>query len=100
MTAKDVFGLARNRDQAAIRLVKQTADYLGMGIAATINTLAPELVVIGGGVSKAGRDLFDPLRESVKRRVMAVHRPFVRVVRAKRGDSSVLFGAAAMALRL
>lgn len=100
LTAKDVFDAARAGDRIAAEIVEETADYLGMGIAATINTLAPEVVVVGGGVSKAGRILFDPLRESVKRRVMPVHRLDVRVVRAKRGDNAVLLGAVALARRL
>jgi len=99
-TAKDVFDAARRGNRIAAEIVEETADYLGMGIAATINTLAPEVVVVGGGVSKAGRILFDPLRKSVKRRVMPVHRHDVRVVRAKRGDNAVLLGAVALAQRL
>lgn len=100
ITAKDVFDLAKQGNRGAARIVRQSADYLGMGIAAAINTLAPEMVIVGGGVSKAGRGLFDPLRRSVKSRVMPVHRPFVRIVRARRGDHSVLLGAAAMAASL
>jgi glucokinase len=98
--AKSVFDLARTGNRKAARIVGETAEYLGMGISATINTLAPEMVVVGGGVSKAGRLLFDPLRRCVERRVMPVHRPSVRVVRAKRGDHAVLLGAAVLALGL
>lgn len=97
LTAKDVFDLARDGHRKAMRVVGETADYLGMGIAAAINTIAPECVVIGGGVSGAGKTLLDPLRASVSRRVMPVHRPNVRILRAKRGDNAVLLGAVAMA---
>ena len=99
MTAKDVFCLARCGNRVAVRIVRETADYLGMGIATTINTLAPDMVIVGGGVARAGKVLFDPLRVGVRRRVMPVHRSSVRIVRAKRGDRAVLLGAAAMALR-
>ncbi len=97
LTAKDVFDAARKGNRVAAEIVEETADYLGMGIAATINTVAPDIVVVGGGVAKAGRILFDPLRKSVKRRVMPVHRRDVRVVPAKRGDNAVLLGAVALA---
>ncbi len=100
LTAKDVFDCARNGDPVALKVVEETADYLGMAIAAIVNTIAPELVVVGGGVAKAGRILFERLRSSVKRRVMPVHRDDVRVVAARRGDNAVLLGAVAMARRL
>ncbi len=100
LTAKDVFDAARRGNRIAAEIVEETADYLGMGIAATINTLAPDVVVVGGGVSKAGRILFDPLRKSVKRRVMPVHRRDLRIVPAKRGDNAVLLGAIVLARRL
>ena len=100
MTAKGVFDLARCGNRAAVRIVRETADYLGMGIATTINTLAPDMVIVGGGVARAGKVLFDPLRACVRRRVMPVHRSSVRIVRAKRGDRAVLLGAAVMALKV
>ena len=46
--------------------------YLGIGVAAVITILAPERVVIGGGVTRAGDFLFQPLREQVRQRVKLV----------------------------
>ena len=98
VTAKDVMTMARKGDALATKLVEATAEYLSMGIATTVNTFAPERVVIGGGVARAGRILFDPLRRATQDRVMPVHRRSVRIVRAARGDRSVLLGAAALAI--
>jgi len=100
LSAKDVFDLARNGDTKALSFVTETAEYLGMGIASAINTLAPDRVVVGGGVARAGKVLFDPLRASVRDRVMPVHRKEVRILPAKRGDRAVLLGAVAAACRL
>jgi glucokinase len=97
LTAKDVFDAARTGQVAAQHVVDETVAFLGMGIATTINTLAPEAVVIGGGVSRAGLILFQPLRTCVRQRVMPVHRGSVRILQAKRGDNAVLLGAASMA---
>lgn len=100
MTAKDVFDEAREGNQKAIDVVNEAVVYLGMGIAATISAFAPAAVIIGGGVARAGRIFFDRLRPSVERRVMSVHRSNVRILQAKRGDNSVLVGAAALARSL
>ena len=96
LSAREVFDAARKGVSGASRVVLETAQYLGMGIATTINTLSPDLVVIGGGVAKAGRILLDPLRISVQDLVMPVHRASVRVLSARRGDNAVLMGAAAL----
>lgn len=99
LSAKDVFDLARDEDPAALAVVDETTTYLGMGVAAVMNTLAPDVIVIGGGVAKAGDVLFEPLREKVKAFSMPVHRPFVNILPAKLGDRSVLMGAAVLANR-
>lgn len=98
--AKTVFDAARSGDPLAAEIVAETCKYLGMGLAAAMNTLAPERIVIGGGVGKAGRVLFEPLRRQVARFTMPVHRPYLHIVPAQRKDNSVLLGAAALATHL
>lgn len=85
---------------SAGRIVDQTCLYLGMGLAGVTNTLAPDRIVVGGGVSKAGAVLFRPLREQTARFTMAVHRPHPRVVPARRRGNAVLLGAVALAQTL
>ena len=51
-----------------IELVRDTARYLGVGIANLLNLLNPQVVVVCGGVTKAGEHLFVPLRREVARR--------------------------------
>lgn len=68
--------------------------YLGIAIANAIVTLAPDRVVVGGGVSKAGDAFLDPARAEVAKRV-TVSVP-VEIVRAQLG---VLAGAIGAALR-
>jgi glucokinase len=98
LTARQVFDCARQGDELATAVVKETALYLSMGVAAAINTLAPEAVVVGGGVAKAGRILFTPLRRFVSERLMPVHRGCVRIVPARLRNRSVLMGAAVLAV--
>ena len=100
ITAKAVFNAARAGNKLAKEVVAETCMYLGMGVAATMNAFAPDVIVIGGGVSKAGRVLFDPLRQSANRFLMPIHRASFKVVPAKLKGQSVLLGAVALARQM
>ena len=63
VTAKDVFDAARNGDAFAQSILDRVASYLGLAIANFSNALNPEKVVIGGGVSKAGDVLLQPVQK-------------------------------------
>lgn len=97
ITAKTLFDAAKQKDPFAQTLVKEICTDLGMGVATAQNAFAPNVIVIGGGVSKAGRVLFDPLRKETDRFLMPVHRPHLNIRQAKLKDRSVLFGAVALA---
>jgi glucokinase len=68
ITAQTVFEAAANGDKLADEIVRDTARYLGVGVANLLNILNPEVVVIAGGVTRAGDHLFVPLRKEVARR--------------------------------
>lgn len=59
LTCKDVFDCAAKGDALANEILDRTYDYLGEAIADACCILDPELVIIGGGVSKAGQVLLD-----------------------------------------
>ncbi len=61
--AKHVFDAVKLDDALAKELFSDYTDYLAEGIANIINILQPELVCVGGGVSKAGEMLLTPVRE-------------------------------------
>ena len=58
-------------NDAAYDVVRDTAKFLGAGVANIINIFNPQVVVICGGVTLAGAKLFVPLRGEVKRRAFA-----------------------------
>ena len=70
---------------------------LALGLKACIMLLNPALVVIGGGISKAGDRLFDPLRAELRRQITDWSGARIDVVPAALGDDSVLYGALALA---
>ncbi len=68
ITAQTVFEASKRGDPIAIEVVRDTAHFIGVGIANLINVFNPDTVVIAGGVTQAGDQLFDPMRAEVRRR--------------------------------
>ena len=63
MTCKDVFDAGKAGDAVALEILEQVYEYMGRFLANVCCTVDPEVVVLGGGVSKAGQ----PLLEGAKR---------------------------------
>lgn len=63
LTCKDIFDAARAGDPAALRMVDNMNRYLGMALATVSCVCDPEVIVIGGGVARAG----EIITEGVKR---------------------------------
>ncbi|MCC7265069.1 MAG: ROK family protein [Candidatus Latescibacteria bacterium] len=97
LSAETVFAAAGQGDPLALELVDETCRYLGLGLAMVVNTLSPELIVLGGGVSRAGEALLAPLRQHTAAYTMPAHRELIRVEQARHPDEAVLLGAAALA---
>lgn len=83
ITAQTVFEAVAAGDALADELVRDTARYLGVGIANLLNLLNPQVVVVCGGVTGAGDHLFLPLRREVARRAF---RPAVEACRIVPGE--------------
>ena len=78
ITAQIVYDAAKAGDPVASEIVRDTARYLGAGIANLLNIFNPDTVVIAGGVTAAGDTLFVPLRAEVRRRAFS---PAVRAAK-------------------
>lgn len=99
VTAADVAAHAAAGDSYAGLVWRHTTDALGSGLTSIVNMLEPELIVLGGGVTRAGEALVAPAREAVRARAMTPGGRSVRVERAALGDRVGVVGAAAVALR-
>jgi len=98
ITAKTVEEAARSGDEAALQIYREAGYYLGIGIANLIYLYDPELIVIGGGVSRAGELLMRPLLESLQSRLPDELKDSVKVVPTILGDDEILIGAGALVL--
>jgi glucokinase len=67
ISAKTHFDAAKQGDAVAAEVVDTYLDYLAVGVGNIINIFQPEVIVIGGGVSKEGENLLVPLKEKVAR---------------------------------
>ena len=97
VTAKSVFQLARKGDRAALRVVADTARALGIGIANVYLLLNPEVILIGGGVARAGTMLIGPATRHARAEIFPALRDRLRVKRASLSDDAGLLGAAYLA---
>jgi glucokinase len=97
ISAKAVVMKARQGDRAAKRVVSGAASALGTGIANVYHLINPELILIGGGVSRAGSILIDEAVRRARETVLPPVRDGVNVKRARLGDDAGLLGAAYLA---
>jgi glucokinase len=68
-TARDVVERAQRGDEFSAGFLRETADYLAMGLANVVFLLNPQRIVLGTIPASAGEWLFKPLRESLSRRL-------------------------------
>ena len=78
----------------AHEVMKETAKFLGVGVANLINTLNPDIIVIAGGVTRAGDHLFVPLRKEVRRRAFRSAVDACQIVPAALPETAGVMGAA------
>ncbi len=85
---------ATQGDELAHDVMHRSATLLGTAVSSLTNLLNPELIVIGGGVIKAGDMIFDPVRTEVARRAYKWSASILEIVPARLGDDAGIIGAA------
>ena len=98
VTAREVDQAAQAGDPLAIEVFHRAGFYLGVGIVNLLHLFNPRLIVIGGGVAKAGSLLFDPMWETICERAGAGYTEDLQIVPAALGDDVGLLGAVALVL--
>jgi len=99
ITLEKASALAAGGNRKALRFWRAASTHIGIALAGLSNVLNPDVIVVGGGVSSAGRPLFDGIKENLLRRAMPVQGRRVKVVRAALGNDAGLIGAALAAAR-
>lgn len=96
ITAATVYEAVVLGDPYSNEVMKETAKFLGAGVASIINILNPAMVVIAGGVTRAGDHLFVPLRAEVRRRAFRSAEEACEIVSGELPGTAGLLGAAAV----
>lgn len=99
VTENVVIEAAKENDEIALYIIQNTGLNLGIRIAYLINLFDPEVVVIGGGIEKAGELVLDPIRKMAKKFAFRKQSDKVKVIAGALGEDAVSLGAAALAIR-
>jgi glucokinase len=93
LTPEIIARAAKEGDAVATEVFSDVGYYIGIGIANILALFDPDIVVISGGIARAGRVLFDPVRKATRELVLgAPHRRY-KIVPAKLGDDAGVLGA-------
>ncbi|WP_062119895.1 ROK family protein [Aureimonas sp. AU40] len=95
LSAASVFEAAEAGDALAGRLVEEEAELLGLGFASLLHLYSPQILVMGGGMSRQFARL-GPLVEAAMRRAALAPFRAVPLVAARLGDNAGLVGAASL----
>ena len=97
VTAKDVWDAVKAGDELAIEVAHIYGEYLGKGLAAVADVVNPEVFVIGGGVSRAGRVVIEYMEPYFDKYVFPGAKG-AKFALAKLGNDAGIYGAAFLVL--
>ena len=95
LTAKDVFDADTDGDALARRIIDETADLVGYGVANIVSLINPEIVILGGGIgAQRGERLLPRVREVVRRWAQPISVSSLVIATSSLGADGGLLGAA------
>ena len=93
LTIKKLFTAAKANDEIALKIIENTARYLGIGLAGIMNLLNPEIVVIGGGITDGGAGFVEKVAENIKKYAFFSAVEKLKVRKAELGNQAGFIGA-------
>lgn len=98
-TILDLIAAAREGDEGARQLFVRAGRHIGTALTSLVNLLNPGIIVVGGGVARAGPLLLEPLRETVQSRALPVAGRGTRIVESQLGANAIAIGAVTTVLQ-
>ena len=84
-------------DETAQKVVARWCEYVAAGMTDMVNALAPEMILVGGGISKQGERILSPIREYVVTHCFGQHEGAIpEIKQAALGNEAGIIGAAAL----
>jgi glucokinase len=93
LNIKKLFTAARKGDPVASEVIRETAEYLAIGLAGVVNLLNPDIVVIGGGVADGGAGFVETVAAQIRKRAFSSSTENLRVAGATLGNNAGFIGA-------
>lgn len=97
ITAKSVFDAVKAGDDVAVEIAESFGRYLGKGLGMIASVVNPEVIVIGGGVSKAGDILLKYIEPNFKKYAFPPC-SHAKIILAQLGNDAGIYGAAGLIL--
>ena len=94
INAKIVFDAFRENDLVAVETINRFKNYLAKAMGSMINTLDPDIISIGGGVSRASDIILDDIKDLVRKYIVYKNEEFADIVCATLGADAGIIGAA------
>jgi glucokinase len=98
ISCKDIFELSYADTPEAVKVVRENAEIVGVGLANLITIFAPEIIVLGGGMSEAHDSYISMIRKSAIANSLENCRTDLRIERAQLGAAGSLLGSAYWAM--
>lgn len=89
---------AQAGDELALQVVREAAEHLGVTVAGLLNLNNPRMVVLGGGITRVGEGLLEPLRATVLKRTLMSSISAAEIVASPLGSRAVAMGASTIML--
>lgn len=93
ITLDDIFSAINREDLLAIELVEQIGQQLGFHIGSLINTFNPDMVIIGGEMSRAGDFLLQPVISAIRKYTLSLMSRDSEIVLSKLKDQACVIGS-------
>ncbi len=97
LTPEIIAHAAKKGDKVAREVFAEVGQYVGIGVANIIALFDPDIIIISGGIARAGRILFEPVRNTVSRTALGIEHRRYKIVPAQLGDDAGILGAALFA---
>lgn len=94
VSPKELGNRTVNKNKQALKIFKEYGKYLGIGLASVVNLLDPEIIIIGGGISKRYPFFIKEAEKAMRQRIISpVSRKYVKIKKANLGNFAGAIGA-------
>lgn len=97
-SCREIFELSYRQSPEAVQVVSENAEYIGTGLANLITIFAPEIIVLGGGMSEADESYIEMIKQSAISNSLENCRSDLKIVRSHSGANGSLLGSAYLSL--